>query len=138
SGGWQTVASQSADSESRVTRETKAGSITWGVPAELKNETVIDVVHPFVEDNVRIVAQDRAGQVVPAHVSRGGGTSMVSAVRLQFPIRLSQVSMFHIQTRPYEWVEFCSAKDTKRAREAWRARSGGGPFLSTRIRSDIV
>ncbi|MHC4501113.1 MAG: hypothetical protein ACYS21_18595, partial [Planctomycetota bacterium] len=106
SGGWQTAASQSADSESRVTRETKAGSITWGVPAELKNETVIDVVHPFVEDNVRIVAQDRAGQVVPAHVSRGGGTSMVSAVRLQFPIRLSQVSMFHIQTRPYEWVEF--------------------------------
>ncbi|MHC4185016.1 MAG: M56 family metallopeptidase [Planctomycetota bacterium] len=106
SGGWQTVASQSADSESRVTRETKAGSITWGVPAGLKNEAMIDVVHPFVEDNVRIVAEDRAGQVVPAHVSRGTGTSMVSAVRLQFPIRLSQVSMFHIQTRPYEWVEF--------------------------------
>ncbi|MHC4619762.1 MAG: M56 family metallopeptidase, partial [Planctomycetota bacterium] len=79
-GEWETVASQGAGFGSNVTQETDAGSITWGAAWQVKGETVIDVAHPFVKDNVRIVAEDKHGQVVTAHGSRGGGTSMVGAV----------------------------------------------------------
>ncbi|MHC4575058.1 MAG: M56 family metallopeptidase [Planctomycetota bacterium] len=106
SGEWETVASESAGFGSNVTQETDAGSITWGVPSQVKGEAVIDVAHPFVGGAVRIVAEDKRGEVVTPNGSSGGGTSMWGAVRVTFGIPLSQVSRFHIQTRPYQWVTF--------------------------------
>jgi beta-lactamase regulating signal transducer with metallopeptidase domain len=106
SGSWQTVASQAADFRANSIQETDAGSITWAAPLEVKGEAAISLAHPFVKDNVRIIAEDKEGQVVTAHYREGRGTSIMGAVRLRFPIPLSRVSKFHLQTRPYEWVEF--------------------------------
>ncbi|HUW18598.1 MAG TPA: M56 family metallopeptidase [Sedimentisphaerales bacterium] len=106
SGEWETAGTQTAGFGSNVTQETEAGSITWAVPSQVNSEAMIEVAHPFVEDAVRIVAEDKSGRVMTAHGSSGGGTSLWGAVRVTFGIPLSQISKFHIQTRPYRWVEF--------------------------------
>ena len=103
-GSWKSF----AITDGRGERSTSAGDKVVRFEAAYQKEakTYLMVWHNFHDAVARLIAIDTSGKPQIGNEVEGGIGKGVEGYKYAFEVPLKEITTFHLQTRPYQWVTF--------------------------------
>jgi hypothetical protein len=109
-GPWSTLAQTQPGGQSSYSPERNGVTFTvcFSAAVVTAQGVVLTVAYDVIDQDVRVVAIDKAGKVVSSPYNPPGfGSEHLRQATVIFPgVAATDIARFEFQIRPYEWAEF--------------------------------
>ena len=81
--------------------------MSFSQATEKDGAVVVSVAHNVTDQDVRVVAVNKAGKEIRSGSSKAGSAGVVCQITPTFAnVSLQDIKEFRLQVRPYQWAEF--------------------------------